>query len=106
MALRIKIPKHTAQEEIQIPERLPYSVLVEYSKRFKTHSEVEAELSKMILVLQQAEREKAKHKSKDPSDLHSVKLTRFTQLFKTLLAIKASWPHVKIPYHIAAEPSF
>lgn len=106
MALKIKIPKQKDSEETYYPERLPYAVLVDYAKKFTSSAEVEAELAKMLIVLQQTEREKAKYKSKGPSDTHSVKLTRFTQLFKTLLAIKASWPHIMIPHHLAAEPAF
>jgi hypothetical protein len=106
MALKIKIPKHKDPEELHYPDRLPYPVLVEYAKKFKTSTEVEEELAKMLLVLQQTEREKATHRSKDPLDTHAVKLTKFTQLFKTLLSIKASWPHIKIPHHLAAEPAF
>lgn len=106
MALKIKIPKEKDTDENQYPNRLPYTVLVEYAKKFKNTSEIDAELAKMLIVLQQTEREKAKHKSKDPCDSNAVKLTRFTQLFKTLLAVKASWPHVKIPHHLAAEPAF
>jgi hypothetical protein len=106
MALKIKIPKHTEPEEMYYPDRLSYPVLVEYAKRFNSKAEVETELTRMLVVLQLTEKEKAKRKSKDPLDAYSLKLTRFTQLFKTLLAIKASWPHVKIPYYLAAEPGF
>lgn len=106
MALKIKIPKYKESEELHYTARLPYPVLVEYAKKFKTSAEVEVELAKMVLALQQTEKEKAIHKSKDSSEPYALKLTRFTQLFKTLLAIKASWPHIKIPHHLAAEPVF
>lgn len=106
MALKIKIPKQKEPEETYYPNRLPYPVLVEYAKKFKSTTEVEEELTKMLIVLQQTEKDKATHKSKDPLDSYAVKLARFTQLFKTLLAVKASWPNIKIPLHLAAEPAF
>lgn len=106
MALRIKIPApkppKDSRDEFSCPGRLSYPILVEYAKNFKTIAEIDAELAKMLVALQHTEKEKAKHKASDPnSDVHAVKLARFTQLFKTLLALKASYPHVKIPYFIA-----
>lgn len=106
MALKIKIPKQNEPEETYYPNRLPYHVLVEYAKKFKNTIEVEEELTRILAILQQTEKDKATHKSKNPLDTYSIKLTRFTQLFKTLLAIKASWPHIKIPHHLAAEPAY
>jgi hypothetical protein len=108
VTLKIKIPQQSKEsyKDLPYPERLPYPVLVEYAKKFKTHAEIDAEISKMLIVLQQTEREKAKHKSKDSLDVYSVKLTRFTQLFKTLLAIKATWPTIHIPRYLSADPSF
>lgn len=109
MKLTIKIPKQkeTSSEDQWYPSRLPYHILVEYAQRFKTKAEVQEELKKMECVLQQTEKEKARQKANQKAvENYGVKLARFTQLFKTLLAINSSWPQIRIPYSLAAEPSF
>ena len=108
VTLKIKIPKQSKEshEESLYPERLPYPVLVEYAKKFKSIPEIDAEISKLLSILQQTERDKAKHKSNELSNTYALKLTRFTQLFKTLLSIKSSWPQLRIPLYLSAEPSF
>ena len=111
MALRIKIPspkpQKESQDEFSCPGRLPYPILIEYAKKFKSQTEIDAEIAKLQIALQHTEKEKAKHKASDPkSQDHAVKLARFTQLFKTLLALKASHPQIKIPYFIASAPAF
>lgn len=106
MQLKIKIPKQKEQsfEDHSYPSRLPYNVLVDYAKRFKTKEDVYTELKKMEIVLQQTEKEKAKHKANDAAaEPYTIKLARFTQLFKTLLAIHSSWPQLSIPYSLASE---
>ena len=102
MSLSIKIPKNNEETITIQSERLPYHVLVDYAKNFKTKEDIEEELHKINLILQQVEKDKAKHKTY----IYSVKLIRYTQLFKTLLAIKASWPQKHIPQYLADELFF
>ncbi len=92
MDLRIKIPQTNPPLPSEISERLPYATLVEYSKLFKSKDELEKEMKTVQALLQDVEKEQICASSLESKLTARIKYTRITQLFKTLLFVKGSWP--------------